>query len=273
MTFQPADDIVRVETQSGPMWVFKSDVYVSRSLQVYGEYGAAESALFSQIVRSGMTVIEVGANIGSHSVQLAKSCFPGPFIAFEPQQRVFQLLTANLVINGLANALVFPVGIGSKDGLAEFSVPNYAATGNFGSVSLLQPSVGENNRQRVRISTLDTWGFSACHFLKVDVEGWECDVIDGAQKTIKRYRPVIYLENDRTKSQGELIAKMAQLDYDLYWHVAPLFRDDNFKKISDNIFGNTASLNMLCTPRERNIPVAGLPKIDPANWKSPFPGL
>ena len=52
------------------------DRYITRSLEVYGEFSGAEWALFAQVVKPGMTVVEVGANIGAHSVPLARACFP-----------------------------------------------------------------------------------------------------------------------------------------------------------------------------------------------------
>ena len=59
----------------------------------------------------GGTVVEIGANIGAHSVALAKACFPGPLYLFEPQQRVFQILCANLALNGVTNAIAYPAAL------------------------------------------------------------------------------------------------------------------------------------------------------------------
>ncbi|MEQ1756004.1 MAG: FkbM family methyltransferase [Micropepsaceae bacterium] len=270
MTAPASEQIIRVETAHGPMWVFKSDIYVSRSLEKYGEYVSAETEVFRQAIRPGMTVVEVGANIGSHSVFLARACAPGPFYAFEPQQRVFQLLATNVTINGVTNALVYPEGLGETAGFIEIAPPNYGGKGNFGSVSLSQGTTGGGNKLRVRVSTLDSWELGACHFLKIDVEGWEIQVIQGGTETIRKCRPVIYVENDRAQHQGRLIEQISKLDYRLYWHVAPLFSPNNFRGDAENIFGNTASLNMLCMPREQNKPVTGLELIDPENWTSPF---
>lgn len=273
MTQAAPQDIALVDTAHGPMWVFKSDIYVSRSLSTYGEYVHAENEVFSQIVKPGMTVVEVGANIGAHAVTLARACAPGPYYGFEPQQRVFQVLTANAVINGITNALLYPEAIGDREGMMVIDQPDYSAAGNFGSVSLDSKNQQPRRRLPVRVSKLDSWGLSACHLLKIDVEGWECQVIEGAKGTISKHRPIIYTENDRAKTQGQLIEMIAGLNYKLYWHVAPMFRQSNFKGVTENVFGNTASLNMLCMPIDRNIPVNGLPEIDPAGWKSPFPAI
>jgi FkbM family methyltransferase len=268
-----ADPVIRVDTADGPMWVFKSDIYVSRSLAVYGEYVVAEADVFRQIVKPGMTVVEIGANIGSHSVMLARACAPGLLLAFEPQQRVFQLLTANLVGNHVPNARVFPEALGASHSMIDMREPDYARRGNFGSFSLTKGPATGDRIMRVRVSPLDSWELDACHFMKIDVEGLECDVIKGATHTIKRHRPIIYTENDRADQQGALIDLLTALDYTLYWHIAPLFRPNNFRGVTENVFGDTASLNMICVPSERTLPVRGPQKIDPANWVSPFRGI
>ena len=55
------------------------------------------------------------------------------------------------------------------------------------------------------------------------------------------------------------------MNYDLWWHIVRLFRKDNRAHTSVNIFGNVASFNMLCLPKDSNIKISGLQKIDDAN--------
>lgn len=263
-------DTVRVDTIDGPMWVFRADQFVSRSLALYGEYAVAEVEVFRQLVRPGLTVVEAGANIGSHSVFLARACSPGPFFAFEPQQRVFQMLCANLTINAITNARAFPDALGVEAGVVEMALPDYRAAGNVGRATLLaEPQPLTGGAARVRVSTLDAFDLPACDFLKIDVEGFEANVVKGAERTIRAHRPVIYTENDRKAQQGELIDLLAGLDYRLYWHVAPLFRPENHNRRPENVFGNLVALNMLCFPKEKTTSISGFEEIDPTNWASP----
>lgn len=256
------------------MWVFTHDIYVSRSLAVYGEYTAAETEIFNQLVVPGATVVEVGANIGSHSVFLARKCAPGAFYAFEPQQRVFQLLCANLTINGITNASAYPEALGGTEGYANLAVPRYDNPDNVGGATLSALNeTPAGGWRRTRVSTLDSWQLPACDFLKIDVEGWEQQVLEGATQTITRFRPAMYVENDRASQQAALIDLINQLGYRMYWHVANLFRPNNFNAVPDDIFRSTASLNMLCIPRDRNIPVTGFEEIDPTNWRSPMKAI
>ena len=265
-------DIVELETRYGRMLALAADRYITGCLAAFGEYCESEADVFRQLVKPGMTVVEVGANIGAHTVMLARACAPGRLIAFEPQQRVFQLLCANLAINGVGNVTALPDAAGAADGTAHIPALDYGAANNFGGIAL---SAGADagdwaEGRAVRVTPLDQLALPACHFLKIDVEGWEADVLHGARGTIARRRPIIYLENDRSDQQGVLIGLLAELGYEQYWHVAPLFNRDNFKRGTEDITGGACSLNMLCLPKESPIGVTGFERIDPANWRSPL---
>lgn len=263
-------DTRRIETRDGPMMAFAGDAYITRSLQVYGEYCPDESRVLRQLIRQGQTVVEVGANIGSHTVGLARACAPGPLYAFEPQRRVFQVLCANLVLNDITNVVAYPEGAGEAPGWAEVPEVAYDRRGNFGGIEL-SAAAGQTDVRSVRVTPIDDLPLDACHLIKVDVEGWEASVLRGAAKTIAHHRPILYVENDRSATQGELIALIAAWNYRLYWHTPPLFSPDNYNHAQFDIF-RAGSLNMLCLPAESPRAVEGFERIDPDNWRSPFPG-
>jgi hypothetical protein len=119
------------------MLAIAADRYVTRSLEVYGEYCPAEWRLLEQMVKPGMTVVEAGANIGTHTVPLARLCAPGKLWAFEPQPRVFQVLCANLALNDIGNVLAYPEASGEADGFVAVPDLDYGRSGNFGGVGVL----------------------------------------------------------------------------------------------------------------------------------------
>lgn len=259
------EEVERYETRDGPILGFRGDIYISRSLQLYGEWSPGERRLFSQLVKPGMTVVEIGANIGSHTVGLARACAPGPIYAFEPQQPIFQLLCANLIENGIRNAIASPDACGEAHGFAVVPRLNYAGSNNFGGLPLA-PEGAEG--LRVRVIPLDDIELSACHFLKIDVEGFEPKVLKGAINTIRKCRPRVYIENDRPEHQQEIIDQLHELDYHMYWDCPPLFDPNNFKKNAENVFGGIVSQNLLCFPAELRQKVGGGAPLDPKNWRS-----
>src|SRR5450432_1659615 len=98
------------------MRALAGDTIISRCLEVYGEFSRQEWRLLAQIVRPGMNVVEAGANIGVHTIPLAKGCAPGTLYAFEPQGPVFALLRENLKANDVTNVRAFEAACGADVG-------------------------------------------------------------------------------------------------------------------------------------------------------------
>ncbi|WP_429283705.1 FkbM family methyltransferase [Paraburkholderia sp. GAS41] len=120
-----------------------NDFYLGRALLEYGECSELESAVLRQLLVQPGVVVEVGANIGVHTVVLGREAQQRRqvLVAFEPQPVIFQNLCANLAANGLTNVLAWPYACGSDAGTLHFKRPDYAAFGNFGGVEMQQKPV------------------------------------------------------------------------------------------------------------------------------------
>jgi FkbM family methyltransferase len=235
-----------------------NDLYVGKILDLYGEFSEGEVDLFRQVLRPGMTVVEAGANIGAHTLPIAQ--FVGPsarVIVFEPQRTVFQMLCANLALNRLEQVEAHWAAVADYQG--EILVPRLDSTAknNFGGLSIEGAPFGD----KVRVVTLDALQLPACHFLKIDVEGMELDVLRGAADTIRRHNPVVYAENDRKEKSAALIEFLFGLDYRCYWHKPPYVRVPNFRNNHENEFVRVLSFNILCIPRRTPSAVTGLQEI------------
>jgi FkbM family methyltransferase len=225
----------------------RNDAYIGASLRQYGEFSVGEAALFRQFVKPGMTVLEIGANIGAHTVDLSRLAGPaGTVHAFEPQRLMFQVLCANVALNSCRNVFTHQVAIGATVGTLPVPSLDPDQPNNFGGLSLLGAQQGET----VPVVSVDGLALPACHFMKLDVEGMETEALQGAAATIERFRPVLYVENDRDARSAELIGLIQSFRYRLYWHLPPLYSEDNFNGDPENIFGNIVSINMLCIPAE-----------------------
>jgi FkbM family methyltransferase len=192
------------QCRHGPMLYPRTDKYVGRSLELYGEFSEGEHELFTQLVGPGAVIVEVGANIGAHTVGLAKLVGPtGAVISFEPQPVLFQIMTANMALNGLSNARPVLAGLAERGGTLKLPLIDYTRENNFGAFQL-----SENGDDIVEVRTLDSYGLTRLTLLKIDVEGMEQNVIDGARETIARHRPMMYVENDRKEKSRALIEAM-----------------------------------------------------------------
>ena len=104
-----------VETRNGPMLVDAADIYVGRSLSVYGEFSPGEVALLGQLLKPSDTVVEAGAHVGSHTLWLARCVGPmGRVYAFEPQRPLFHMLCGSLALNGMTHVEAWPAGLGAE---------------------------------------------------------------------------------------------------------------------------------------------------------------
>ena len=226
----------------GQMLYNVNDAYIGRSLDLYGEFSEGEADLFRQMTRPGHVAVEVGANIGAHTVLLARQVGPaGRVIAFEPQRVVFQTLCANVALNSLTNVDCQQQAVGEQAGTLLVPPLNYTQQNNFGGLALGGFADGEP----VPVVTLDSLNLPRLNVLKIDVEGMERAVIAGAVETLDRCRPILYVENDRADRSAELIQLLDSLEYNLYWHCPPLFNPHNFAGNSSNVFGQIISKNMV----------------------------
>jgi FkbM family methyltransferase len=252
-------------------WVLYNarDTYVGRSFDRYGEYSEFECQTFARLIRPGQTVYDVGANIGGHTLAFARLVGPSGLVAaFEPQRIVFQMLCANVALNGFSRVWTIWAACGRSLGQANVPSLDYQAVNNVGGLSLVGAPEGES----VPTMPLDDVAAPACHFIKIDVEGMEGEVIAGAEKTIAKWRPILYVENDRAERSAALIEQIMALGYRLYWHLPRLYNSRNFFGESENVFGDIVSVNMLCVPREVGIEVSGTEITSPADsWKSASP--
>lgn len=246
------------DTKYGPMLYNRYDTYVGKSIEKYGEYSDFEIALLTQLIPSGGLVVEVGANMGTHTIPLAKTVGnSGLVIAFEPQRALHSIICANAALNQLFNIVALNRAVGSQSGNIIVPNINYDSENNFGSLSLGAWNSGE----QVELQTIDMLGLPICSLIKIDVEGMEKEVLEGAKNTISRLRPVMYIENDRKEKQEDLIAYTKSLGYRLFWHLPYMYNPNNYRNDKENIFEGIVSINMLCIPSEADANIEGLEEI------------
>ena len=138
------------------------------------------------------TAVDVGANIGNHSIFFAQQF--DKVVAIEPNQDVFDLLS----FNSRRHQNIVPIcrGIGSKEGVMSIETQEQ----NSGGSTLIEASNCSMGRT-IKMTTLDnlSQGLDNVDLIKMDVEGFEHEVIDGAKQTIRKYKPLIVFEQGLQK--------------------------------------------------------------------------
>ena len=260
------------QTRYGSFLSHRLDRYIGASLALYGEYSQGEVDLFKQCIRQGDVVVDAGANIGYFSVIFSQLVgAQGAVYAFEAHEFIYNLLCGNAAFNSCFNLHPYFMALGNTQTTIEITLPNYTITDNFGGIDLMNHH-RSGTTQSVQCDTLDNVlsPLERVDFIKIDVEGMEQVVIEGARQIIKKFRPLLYVENDRTQKARYLLELLEQLEYTLFEHNPPLYNPQNFLGCSENIFrfqksdgqwGYYVSKNILCIPKERSIEMKGFKQI------------
>ncbi len=234
-----------------------NDRFVSRSLDLYGEWAEPELEFIGQFIKPGDVVLDIGAHIGTHAVFFAKRVgADGRVFAFEPQRVSFELLCGNAALNNLLNLKCLNLAVGARNGVIEIPIVDPTTEFNYGGVSITTGLKGEP----VPLVTVDSLGLAKCDFIKADVEGVEIDVLEGARETITRCRPILFLENDKEDKQAAIYDKLQEFGYRAFWQISSHYNPDNYFRVTWNAFKPyKPNVNIIClppgTPAEGLVPV------------------
>lgn len=247
------------EARDGHFLYNQNDFYIGKAIARYGEFSGLELEMLTRLCAPGDIVIEVGANIGALSVPLARHLGPqGRLLCFEPQRLVFQTLCANVALNSLQNVDCHWAALGTREGTITVPEPDPTRTNNFGGVTLVGAAFG----RPVTCHMLDRFiNLPGVRLVKIDVEGMEADVLNGGRDFISKFKPRLYLENDRADKSEALLRLLDGLGYRMFWHTPPLFNPSNPYGESENVFGDVVSVNMVCIHRDQVVPVEGLEEV------------
>ena len=151
-------------------------------------------------------VADVGANVGGHTINFARRATN--VFAFEPQPQSYLTLCANLLLNNIQNVTPLQMALGNIDGAVTMVKADPA-----GSDRMMGWQVGYGDNP-VKIGKLDSCNISPLHFMKIDVEGFELEVLKGARETLIREPLIIYIEIHHAWLVEEIKGFLTGLGYD-----------------------------------------------------------
>lgn len=170
---------------------------------------------FNLLIQPSMTVFDVGANIGFFSMIAARLVGPnGRVIAFEPLAENAALIARNAALNGFAHVTVRPEAVGASEGEQCFATSEVPSWGRL--ASLAPPPDRELGKIMVPVRSLDSMiaqsEVPAPALIKIDVEGAELSVLEGARKSVAFFRPLLVIELHGTNRK--MAALLNALNYE-----------------------------------------------------------
>jgi len=205
------------------------------------------SHIFKHIIQSSSTFFDVGANIGYYSL-LAKSLNPSiDVFSFEPSKGPNFFLRQNIKLNHFDSIHIIEKAVGSEPGAIEFyeeKNPKYAYQKYHASgIGNTANTWGINNflKYQVELTTLDhisnEFELKQLDLIKIDTEGTENFVFQGAKETIERFKPIIICEVLPNKIEKEIQSIIDQLNYMMFQfqsNLNCLLRIDNLSEATLN---------------------------------------
>ena len=161
--------------------VSRSDTH--RLLFLEGERFVSERELLFGLVTPGMHAVDVGANIGYYAL-IFSACVgaDGKVTCFEPDPDNLRELLHNVELNALSHVNVLPVAVGREDTTLHLKR---------GLNATVRQAGGD---LAIAVKRLDGLELGRVDFIKIDVEGYECEVLRGATELIEKHRPSLFVE-------------------------------------------------------------------------------
>jgi len=188
------------------------DDYVGRSAFYVGDLDRKVSVLVDRFVRPGDTVLDIGANLGLITLRMAKRVGPaGTVHAFEPNPAMVERVKASIAKSEITNVVLHEVALGDVAGTLPLAVP----AGNAGMASLVSNRVQPKTCVEVPVIRLDDIDVGQVSFVKIDVEGFEEQVLRGFASTLGERPPhvILFEQNDE---RGAPIPYLKEAGYKLY---------------------------------------------------------
>ena len=189
------------------MIINANDQYIGRSIEVYGYWANEDIDLIKSLVgllltkKPTVSYYDIGANIGTHTVALAKTYGDKITVrSFEAQRQVYYMLCGNISINGLNNVHAHHLAMSNKSSeTIDIDLPDYSMPNNFGGLELMNSLRSDNQymtknaTEAVETVCIDDFD-EQVDFIKMDIEGMEHLALEGGKKTIAKYRPICFVE-------------------------------------------------------------------------------
>jgi FkbM family methyltransferase len=165
--------------------------------------------------------VDVGGNIGLFSIPVAKKLSEknGKVYTFEAQRIFYYMLAGNVALNNLTNMYAYNLAVSDKEEWLQIPLVDYFSKNDFGTVTFKDtPSVDGTfiGQDKVKTVVLDNLGLNRLDMMKIDVEGMEMNVLQGAKQSILKFKPLIFIEYFLAKPEDGLQEFFVDLGYNIF---------------------------------------------------------
>lgn len=186
--------IVLIEIQNNKFYLNINDIGIARNL-IQGNYEKYETEIFKRFIKSNTILIDIGANIGYYTIMASNLVKNGQIYSFEPELNNYNLLIKNVRVNDIQNVIPIQKAVSNK----ESKIKIFTDSRNLGNHSLAESNVPDKlGFLKVETITLDSLSDDldndAHIFIKMDTQGAEGLVIDGAKKLLRKNNITILME-------------------------------------------------------------------------------
>ena len=205
--------------RDGSLFLTKLALPLGWHINFFGSYEPELRDIMRAVLPAGGSAIDVGANAGWHTLLMARLAGPhGRVLAVEPNPSVREHLGRNIAVNRLGQVEVVGAVLAEAPGTLNFVAPG-ADDPTSASGHVVMDDSAPPQAIRVEASTLDVLAaekkLDRLDLVKIDAEGFEWPILQGAQTSIARFRPYIIFEFDRAyaapgRDSGKLFAEFFQ---------------------------------------------------------------
>jgi FkbM family methyltransferase len=244
--------VKHTETRYTPVFFYYDcDSIIGQSLRHYGEYTQVEIDTLNNLIHKELVVYDIGANIGYHTIGLAQNA--KHVYAFEPNNKNYFLLKQNT--KNTKNITSYNIALGDEKKIVHISDFNLDDIGNYGECMIRED--GDDDGQKIDCNKLDDFAkendIPLPHVIKIDVEGYEYQVLKGMTKMLEQNLPIIFYEHLHGEYLPDIYDFLKEYGYKIYWYPVPNYNPNNFKQNRQNIFGNGGVINALAVPKHVNL--------------------
>lgn len=227
------------------------DDLIVQALQLYGEWGAVETAIFGHLLPENAVLWDCGAFLGSFTLGVAKHCKLYAALAIEANPELAPFLESNLGRLAPCPVTVVLGGVGARQGSLRLQNQG-GVTANHGAQAYDFGETDPDGADTVPCYPLKNLRrrYGDYTALKLDVEGMEVDVIKGDYAYIKERHPIIWAECNEEKSSLTILSALKSLGYKPVYVAFPAFRKKNYLSNPDLQYSFAYEASLFAAPHD-----------------------